>query len=82
MKLKSQNDHQLWIRFSDGRQIQLATDASVEIADSGLLIIRHSDYLVNIYPPNAWTQIKLVDPIGLAASTLCATELTSLVPDP
>ena len=82
MKIKSENDHRLWIRFSDGRQIQLGPDAVVEVADSGLLIIKHSDYLVNVYPPNSWVQIKLVDPVGLAASALCATGFSSLVPDP
>jgi len=60
MRIKSDTAYELWITFLDGRQIRLDQDSSVEIADSGLLVLKHANHQVTIYPPNSLVKFKLL----------------------
>lgn len=70
MKLKQSDTQQVWLQFTDGRQIQLHKDAVIEISDSGLLFITLSDYQATVYPPHTWLRLKVNDPAGQAAAIL------------
>ena len=82
MKIKSDLAHELWITFLDGRQIRLGQDSSIEIADTGLLVIKHSNNQVTIYPPNSWVKVKLLKPAGECVATLPSKNLGISVPSP
>ena len=82
MKIKSDNAHELWITFLDGRQINLGPDSSIEISDSGLLVIKHSNHQVTIYPPSSWVKVKLANPVGRLVSTLSCNDLGVSIPSP
>ena len=70
MKLKQSDTQQVWLQFTDGRQIQLHKDAVIEITDSGLLVITLSDYQATVYPPHTWHRLRVNDPAGQAAAIL------------
>lgn len=82
MKIKSDIAHELWITFLDSRQIKLGHDTSIEIADSGLLVIKHANNQVTIYPPNSWVKVKLVNPAGRLVSILSCNDLGISIPSP
>ena len=82
MKIKSDNAHELWITFLDGRQINLGPDSSIEISDRGLLGIKHSNHQVTIYPPNCWVKVKLVNQVGRLVSALPCNDLGVSIPSP
>ena len=82
MKIRSEKNHELWIRFNNGRQIQLGENTAIEVTDCGLLVVTHSDYPMTIYPPTARAQIKLVDPVAMAAAALFGNGLNVPVPSP
>ena len=70
MKLKQSDTQQVWLQFTDGRQIQLHKDAVIEISDSGLLFVTLSDCQATVYPPHTWLRLKVNDPAGQAAAIL------------
>jgi hypothetical protein len=82
MKIKSDTAHELWITFLDGRQINLDPDSLIEISDSGLLVIKHSNHQVTIYPPNSWVKVKLVNPVVQLASSMLCNGLGVSIPSP
>ena len=70
MKLKQSETQQVWLQFTDGRQIKLHKDAVIEITDSGLLFITLSDYQATVYPSHTWHCLKVNDPAGQATAIL------------
>lgn len=70
VKLKQSDTQQIWLQFVDGRQIQIHKDAIIEVSDNGLLVITLSDYQATLYPPHAWSRLKVNDPAGQAAAIL------------
>jgi len=82
MKIKSDLAYELWITFLDGRQIKLGQDTSIEIADSGLLVIKHANNQVTIYPPNSWVKVKLMQSAVECVATLQSRGLGISVPSP
>jgi len=82
MKIKSDMAHELWITFLDGQQIRLGQDSSVEIADSGLLVLKHSNNQVTIFPPNSWVKVKLLKAAEQSVVTLPSKGLGISIPSP
>ena len=70
MKIKNDQIYEVWITFEDGRKIKLGNNDAIEIAESGLLVIRHSTRQVSIYPPNSWVRIRFVNPINETGDVL------------
>lgn len=82
MKIKSDITHELWITFVDGRQIRIGQESSIEIADSGLLVIKHLNHQVTIYPPNSWVKVKLLKLAEQSVRTLPTQGLGISLPSP
>lgn len=71
-KLKCSAGEKFFLRLTSrgGQSVPISEDAVVEVSDAGVLAITFDEYQTRIYSPNAWLEVRKIDPAGMATKTL------------
>jgi hypothetical protein len=61
-----------WIELQGYKKIQVSEGSTVELLESGVLIVTLSDAKKMLYAPHVWLQVTVIDKYALAANILLA----------